>query len=326
MSRRKTPFVATVVALPVLLGGCGIGSSIAGIHDAPAERTGGASVSSGTAREVSDRVVAEAVSVTRKSGKSQDEQRAEVLSGPALREVSAAVTSKDRTSRTGKDVADLQVLAVSRGTEWPRAVLATSRSKDVQYLHVLVAQAADQPYTLFADVPMAAGASVPALAPVEEGSPVRLSTSPSKEVLDVADAWAEGVTFPAGEQPTKVSVGDAFSTALRKNAKQTDKELGKLADYRQRQSVTEAETIEFELADGGSLAFVPMTRTDTIKATKKLKELKIEQTSLRHVLDTSKVKKSLSVRHAQTVAFVVPAKGKGQVVGASDVLESAAGR
>lgn len=326
MSRRKTPFVATVVALPVLLGGCGIGSSIAGIHDAPAERTGGASVSSGTAREVSDRVVAEAVSVTRKSGKSQDEQRAEVLSGPALREVSAAVTSKDRTSRTGKDVADLQVLAVSRGTEWPRAVLATSRSKDVQYLHVLVAQAADQPYTLFADVPMAAGASVPALAPVEEGSPVRLSKSPSKEVLDVADAWAEGVTFPAGEQPTKVSVGDAFSTALRKNAKQTDKELGKLADYRQRQSVTGAETIEFELADGGRLAFVPMTRTDTIKATKKLKELKIEQTSLRHVLDASKVKKSLSARHAQTVAFVVPAKGQGQVVGASDVLESAAGR
>ena len=30
MSRRLTPFV---LALPIALGGCGIGSSIAGVHD-----------------------------------------------------------------------------------------------------------------------------------------------------------------------------------------------------------------------------------------------------------------------------------------------------
>mgnify|MGYP007088720199 CR=1 FL=1 len=41
MSRRLTPFV---LALPIALGGCGIGSSIAGVHDAPAERSDGASI------------------------------------------------------------------------------------------------------------------------------------------------------------------------------------------------------------------------------------------------------------------------------------------
>ncbi|WP_068262443.1 hypothetical protein [Janibacter limosus] len=327
MSRRPTPFVATVVALPVLLGGCGIGSSLAGVHDAPTERTDGASISSDTAGEVSERVIADAASVSRKSGKAHDAQRKEVLSGPALRQVEAAVASRDRTNRSGTSVDDLKVLGVSRGIEWPRAVLATSRTKDVQYLHVLVARSADQPYTLFADVPMAAGASVPALAPLEEGAPVKLSKAPSQKVTTAADSWAKGVAFPAAKKaPKDVSVSDGFSAALKKNAKRTDRELGKLADYRQSQAIAKGESVEFELAEGGSLTFVPMTRTDTITATNKLKELKIEQPALKHLLDASKVTTSLSVRHAETVVFVTPAKGKSRVVAASEVLASAKGR
>lgn len=331
MSRRRTPFVATLVALPVVLGGCGIGSSLAGVHDAPAEDTSGASISEATARKVADRVVSDAVDVSRKGGKQADAERAEVLSGPALREVRAAVTSKDGTARSSKDMEDLDVLAVSRSTEWPRAILATSRTKDVQYLHVLVAPAADQPYTLFVDVPMAAGASVPALAPIEDGAPVKVAKAPSKEVTAVADAWAKGVAYPAAKKaPKDVSVTDGFSAALKKNAaanqKNAYKGRTKLADYRQTQAIAQGDTVEFELAEGGSLTFLPMTRTDSYTATSKLKELKIEQRALKHVLDASKVKKSLTVKHAETVAFVTPDEGKARVVGASDVLASAKGR
>lgn len=327
MSRRTTPFAAALIALPIALGGCGVGTSLAGVHDAPAEKSDGASVSSDTASEVSERVVTDAVGVSRASGKTHDAERKKVLSGPALREVQAAVVSRDKTSRTGKEVKGLKVLAVSRGTSWPRAVLSTSQTKDVQYLHVLVSESADQPYTLFADVPMAAGASVPALAPLDEGTPVKLSEAPSKDAPSVADSWAKGVAFPAAKKaPKDVSVSDGFSAALKKNAKKTDKELGKLADYQQNQAIAKGETIEFQLAGGGSLTFLPMTRTDTITATAKLKELKIEQAALKHVLDASTVKKSLSIKHAETVAFVAPAEGKARVVGASDVLHSAKGR
>ncbi|MBA4085212.1 hypothetical protein [Janibacter terrae] len=325
MSRRTT-LVAALVAAPLTLGGCGLGASIAGIHDAPAEQSSGASVTSTTARQVADRVVTEAVDVSRKSGKAAETAREEVLSGPALREVRAAVASKDRTTRTSTQVEGLKVLAVSRGATWPRAVLATSRSGDVQYLHVLVAEQADQPFTLFADVPMAAGASVPALAPLDEGTKVTVA-APGKDVRDAATAWAKGVAFPSSstKTPEDVSVSDAFSAALRKNARATKADLGDLAYYRQRQAVAEGDAVSFALADGGAITFLPMTRTDTITATKKLKELKLEQAALKDVLDTSTVERALSIKHAETLALVTPAEGKARVVGASDVLESAKG-
>lgn len=323
---RRTPFVITLVTLPVALGGCGLGASIAGVHDAPAEDTGGASISSQAADQVADRVITGAVDVSRALDKKGEAARADVLSGPALREVEAAVETKDRTSRSDDTIDGLKVLAVSRGTDWPRAVLATSQTDDVQYLHVLVAPAVDKPYTLFADVPMASGASVPALAPIEEGSPVKVSKAPSQDVTAAADAWAKGVAYPASKAPADVSVSDGFSAALKKNAKATAKDLGKLATYRQSQAIADGQSVEFELADGGSLTFLPMTRTDTITATSKLKELKIEQPALKREIDRSSVKKSLTVKHAETVAFVTPPEGKARVVGASDVLESAKGR
>lgn len=324
MSRRRTPFVMTVVALPLALGGCGLGSSIAGIHDAPAEQSGGASVTSGTATKVAERVVGDAAEVSR--AKADSAARRKILSGPALREIEAAAVSKDSAGRTSAKTEGLEVLVVSRGTDWPRAVLATSRTGDVQHLHVLVAEKADRPYTLFADVPMAAGASVPALPAVDEGAPVKLSSAPSQDVATAATSWGKAVAFPAPKKaPQDVSVADGFSTALKKNARATNKDLGDLADYTQRQAIADGETVSFELADGGAITFVSMTRTDTIRATDKLKELKIEQQALKHVLDASTVKRALSVKHAETLALVTPAEGKARVVGASEVVESAAG-
>lgn len=325
---RRTPVVATLTALPLLLGGCGIGTSIAGVHDAPAEQSDGASVSETTAKDVAQRVLDEATDARSASGTKAADEREQVLSGPALREVTAATKSKDELSRSAKGREDLQVLAVSRGSEWPRAVLATSLTDDVQHLHVFVAKEADQPFTLFADVPMAAGSSVPALAPIEEGTPVTLTDElKEKSVADGVQDWTKGVAYPAPKKtPSSVSFEDAFSTALKKNASAKNKDFKKLAKYTQKQSVASGETVSFELVEGGWITFVPMTRTDTVTATKKLKVLKIEDKALKHVLDSSRVKKSLSIKHAETIAFFTPESGKAKVVGVSDVLQSAKGR
>lgn len=324
---RRTPVVAALVALPVLLGGCGIGSSVAGIHDAPTERSDGASITEETARDVASRVLDEAASSRRAGAGGSSAERRRVLSGPALREAEAAARSKDRQEHSSGAAEDLQVLGVSRGSDWPRAVLATSKDEGTQFLHVFVAQAADRPYTLFADVPMAAGASVPALALLSEGSAVEVSEEPPERVTAAAEAWAKGAAHPPPtKRPTAVSFEDAFSTALRKNARAEDEDLDDLATYRQRQSVLEATSAGFELADGGRLSFLPMTRTDTITAGSKLEELKIEDPALEHVLDASTVRRSLSIKHAETLAVVTPEKGTATVVGVSDVLHSATGR
>lgn len=323
MSRRTAPFVLGLV-LPLALGGCGLGSSIAGIHAAPLEQSGGASITESTATKVADRVVGDVAEVSLAAADSA--KRKELLSGPALREVQAAVATKDTSGLATSAPDDLDVLAVSRGTHWPRAILATSRTGDVQHLHVLVAERADTAYTLFADVPMAAGASVPALPPVEDGTPVRLAAAPEQGVRTAARSWAKGVAFPVAKSaPKDVSVGDAFSMALKKNARQTRRELDDLGYYAQRHTVAKGETVSFELADGGAISFVPMTRTDTIRGTNKLQEIGIGQAEVKRLLDTSKVRRAISLKHAETLALVTPADGKARVVGASEVVESAAG-
>lgn len=323
---RRTPFVAMFVALPVLLGGCGVGESVVGIHDAPAESSEGASITEGTARDVAERAITRAADHREKGAEATAGDRSRVFSGPALREASAAAASRDDSGRSTEAPDEVTVLGISRGHDWPRAVLATSQVEDVQYLHVLVSAGADEPYTLFADVPMAAGASVPALSPVAEGSAVRVSGAPEEEVATAAEAWARGVAYPAPKTaPSAVSLGDAFSTALRKNAKAEDADLDDLATYRQRQSTAEADSVSFDLADGGQLSFLPMTRTDTITAEDKLKELKIEDKTLEGVLDSSTVERALSIKHAETLALVTPESGRAKVVGVSDVLHSAKG-
>lgn len=323
---RRTPFVATVVALPLVLAGCGVGPAVVGMHAAPAESSGGASITRETASDLATRVLDEAAAIRKEGGTASAQEREAVFSGPALRAIDAAARSKDQQDHAGGASEDLQVLSVSKGTEWPRAVLATSQDEGTQFLHVFVARAADQPYRLFADVPMAAGASVPAMAPVSEGSAVTVADEPGKDVTQAVNAWSEGVDYePPKKEPGGVSFDDAFSQALQRNAKAKAKDLDDLARYRQKQSTVDAATISFELAAGGQLSFVPMTRTDTITAGDKLKVLKIEDPAIRHVLDAKKVKKKLSVEHAETLAMVTPAKGDATVVGVSDVVRSATG-
>lgn len=323
---RRTPFAATLVAVPVLLGGCSLGETIAGIHDAPAESSGGASITEETARDVAGRVLDLAADHRDAGYRADSAERTTIFSGPALREANAAVRTRADTDHFTEAPEDLTVLGISSGREWPRAILATSQDEDTQYLHVLVAEEADQPYTLFADVRMAAGSSVPALAPVSEGSAATLTETPDKEVTSAIDAWAKGVAHPAPEKaPAAVSFDDAFSTALKKNATAQATDLDDLASYRQRQSTADAASVSFDLAEGGTLTFLPMTRTDTFTAGSKAKALTLGDREIRRVLDTSKVDDSLSVKHAETVALVTPDSGKAQVVGASDVLHSAKG-
>lgn len=324
---RRTPFVAGLLALPLLLGGCGLGETVAGIHDAPAESSDGASMTEQTAGEVADRVLDLAADHRSSGGSSGAEERERIFSGPALREAKASSSSKERPDHPSEEAEDRTVLGISRGHDWPRAILATSQEEGTQYLHVLVAEAPDQSFTLFAEVRMAAGASVPALAPVAEGVPVSVADDPGEEASSAASAWAKGMAHPRrGAAPQDVDLDDTFSTALRKNAKKQDEDLDDLATYRQRQSTADAGTVSFDLAEGGQLSFVPMTRTDTFTVGRKAKELTLGDRGVRRVLDTSKVKRSLTITHAETIALVTPESGSASLVGANEVLRSAEGR
>lgn len=322
MIRRRT--LALALSLPIVLSGCGVAADIAGVHDAPVERTDGASVSLKTAQDISTRLLGEAQDARAATGKEGQAAREKTFAGPALREAEAQ--AKSGAEQEKGEAPEQTVLAVSTGAEWPRTILSTSRSGDQQRLHVLVATSADQPYRVFADVPMAAGASVPALAEPEQGSTATVTGKVDGEVATAAEAWAKAVAYPAPKStPKGISVKDSISTALMDNASAQGKDLDGIATYTQRQQVHDGSVASIELADGGQLAFVPTTRTDKITGGWRLEELKLGDEAIAELADAKSVSDDLTVTHAETLAVVIPAEGDAQVVGASEQVESAKG-
>ncbi len=324
---RRARLVALAAALPLLSGGCGAGASLAGIHDAPVEQTDAASISPSAGAKVATRVLDAATEARAAKGKDADTARKEALTGPALREARAAASPKiasQATPATSKDDTEVQVLAVSRSTEWPRTMLVTRRHGQVQQLHVLVAESVTEPYRLFASVDMSSGASVPSLGSPTEGTKVTVGTAPAT-TRERLVGWTKAVAYPAPKKmPEDVSVADDFSTALRSNARQQDRRLKDLGSLTQQQTLTKGDAVTFTLADGGTLSFSALTRTETVEAGRKAKELKLPK-DLADLVGKTVVRRSVSTTTAETVALVVPAKGKASVVGASQQLTGAKG-
>lgn len=323
MSPRRAQIAALTAALPLALSGC---AGIAGVHDAPQETTDGPSISQSAGAEVTQRVLGEAAVVMDVTGKDADADRKRVLTGPAL----ASAQARERVDQVEDGPgslapqAEARVLAVSRGTTWPRSILATSRQGEEQLLHVLVADGPKTPYRLFATLPMAAGASIPAFAPPEDGVVVKAPKDVTEKDLGAARAWAQAVSFPAPEKaPTSVVLDDPFSSALRRNASAQQKSLGKLATYKVEHAVGD-DGIAFALADGGTLTVTGLTRKDTVTATNRAKELRMP-TELADILGKSKITDRVTVNHLETVAFVTPAEGKTTVVAAAEQLSGAKG-
>lgn len=204
------------------------------------------------------------------------------------------------------------VLAVSRGRQWPRAVLATTRQDGTQRLHALLSASATEPFRLFATVTMQPGASVPALGDLASGAP--LVTGDSGLVVGPRRALADygrALRVPPPEQPpTTVSTQDAFAAGLRASTRAEQKSLGTLARLTRRHRLGSGDVLAFRLSGGGALVFGQLTRTDTVRATSKAKKLLLPR-DLAALAGTRSVTDHVTVTTLETTAMTVPASGSG---------------
>lgn len=322
-TRRRALAVVAALSLPLGLGACGLGSDLAGVHDAPAEVTDGAAMTPSAAQKVTSRVLESAQAALGETGSGAAKARAEVLTGPAKTQAAAAVKTNS-TPAAAPDVtrpAEPEVLAVSEGAQWPRAILATTRDGDVQRLHLLVAEDSKSAFTLFATVDMASGASVPSLGAPEDGAGAHLGEKANKDALAAANTWAKAVAYPKPKKtPDSVSVNDGFSRALRANADEAAKEVGKLGKLTRSTTIDGKQSASFDLADGGRILFVSATRTDTVTATKDTKKLSLSGDAAK-IANKKSASKKIVWTYVETVAMVVPETGKARIVGAAENLQ-----
>ena len=320
--------VVLPLAATLALAGCGAGTALAGVHDAPAQVSNQAPISPESAQQIVERVVSRADEADKAKPETAKDLRAEAFTGAALAVAKAAdqlgqpAAVPDPVSRSEAP----KVLAVSRGTGWPRLIVAQTTAGDGgSVLNLLVSPDARTPFRLSASATMHPGATVSALDSLTKGSPV---VSDGAELVKAPDdllaEYAASLAFPKPAKADDVDRADQFTVGVKANAAAQAKSFGKLATLTQKHEVQPAQTIAIRLRGGGALVFALLERTDTITLKKGGKSL-TPSAEFQRLVGKKTLKKNAELKSYETVVLTVPEEGKAAVVAADEVLFSAKG-
>lgn len=328
LTRRSVTTSIVGLTLAASLTGCGVGSSIVGLHDAPTERTDTAPLNVDGAESVAARVLDAATAARAQKGPAAAKAQAATLAGAALAQakaqtaLGAAAPSADPLQRASEP----KVVAISQGKAWPRAILVGTldEASKTQTLHVLMSTAAREQFKVYASVPMLPGTSVPAMGDLASGAKLVGAGSKGSMVASPTEAltaYAAGLDYPKPTASKVVGTSDAYASALKAATAAQVKSLGALATLTQKHAVAPG-TLSFQLADGGAVVFGQLTRQDVIAAKPTAKQLGIPAT-YNKLVGKSVATKSLTVNNLENVILVIPTKGAATVVGADEQLVSA---
>lgn len=325
MTRTRRALAAVVAVGALTLTGCGIEERIVHLQPAPTENAEvGAPLRVEAAEQIAARVLSQAAAAE------GQEERAAIHVGPALR-VADVRAEREVQAEEAVDVVTPPapaVLAMSRGQEWPRAILAATldSATQTQHLHVLVSTGPTDQFKLYATAPMLPGASVPGLGELAEGTTFAAAAPDAPiEASAVVEEYAKGLAFPDPAETTVVAVDDPYAESLQRNATEQDEAFADLADLARSHAPIADSVLSFETVDGGRIIFAQMVRKAVITLTDEAKELKIEDQSLQDLSGKEVVTESFTSEHLENVLFVAPAEGPAGLIGAEEVLLRAEG-
>ena len=332
MTRRPATVVAAAaLASALLLAGCGTQDTLVGLRPAPPEQSVSAPLDDEGAAAIAARVLAEAEAPVDGDAKAAATARAAFLAGDALT-MANAEAARAGAPATAPELAvapEPTVVAQSQGRAWPRAIMASTldEATNTQMLHVLISQEPDQPFRVVSSVPMFGGATLPAVAPENAGSPLveitdgeGLPATPEQLVA----AYAAALAFPKPKATKSVSVDNPFATSLKTTATAQAKALGKLGTLTQVHVPELENAVSFRLADGGVVAFGLMKRTDTLGVKPATKEL-VLPAEYAKLTGKKTVKKSLVLNNLESFVMVIPPSGPAEVIGGAELLVSGKG-
>ena len=314
--RRRT-LTTTLVALTaaVSLTGCGVGDSIVGLRDAPAERTDTAPLNVDGAEKVAARVLDAATAARGAAGAEAAKAQPTVLAGAALAQAQAAtklgaVSASDPLQQGQRpagrrDLARLGV-AARHARRHPRP---GQQDPDAARPHVDGGRGPVQGLRVRPDAARheRAGDGRPRRrraarqarrqgrrAAVPDRGPGRLCRRRST----TRSRWPPRPSRPRTPTPPRCAP----------RRRRQVKALGALATFSQAHTPVPQHTIAFRLADGGTVTFGQLTRRDAITASPTAKELVIPANYSKLVGKTTATK-NLVINSLENVVMVVPATG-----------------
>ncbi|QGN56776.1 hypothetical protein [Nostocoides sp. HKS02] len=317
------------VAVSISLSGVTACATVAGVHAVPAAAATSAPLSPERAEQIAARVMTAAATARTAKPAQAKALRAAAMTGSALAVATAADQLGTTTAAAPQPVTRTpqpRVLAISRGTGWPRVIVVqTTDDTGASVLNLLTSPDAKTPFKLSASATMHAGATVPALDPLSVGSPlVGPGSGLAVDPQDLVSEYAASLAFPKKTPAAQIDTTDPFSTGVRANAAAQLKAFGGLASLTQTHHPQPDRTVAIGLRGGGALVFALLERTDAITLKPGGKSL-TPSPAFQKLVHKKTLSSSAELKSYETVVFTIPAQGQATVVAVDETLFSAKG-
>ena len=260
-----------------------------------------------------------------------DAARAQVYAGSAL--TAANASAKLRTTLSADALADLPlkldaapVLAISRGTAYPRTILVRAlkaKTGAPVYLTLMALDASG--YRIHNQATMLPGNFSGQFDALAKGSPVVTDGSGLAIAPDaLMAAYAAWLAFPrTATAPPATLANDAFAESLLKGAQGESAALKDVAKLTQAHAPVGAQ-VAIRLAEGkGALVTTVIERVDTYTETTANALTPPKEYTI--LTGKTVIDKKATLKSLQFVVFFVPPSGPAQAIAASDQLVDASG-
>ncbi len=242
-----------------------------------------------------------------------------VAAKAAVQLIAAGVQGKS----TGT-VRDVKVLTTSRGTGYPRYILAASAADTgtLPVVHLLVATKPDTPYRLTLSAQLLPGAQISAFPSRDDGAEV-VSDSGDLAIkpADLLTSYARGL---AAKQPDPPYDSDTFAEQVLSRAEAAKTAVAAQADFTQSFQVRQDPVVAFRQLNGDTLVLGAIERVSdyAIKPGQQMQPTPIFSAL---VPGRSVLVQQVRTQVSQFVVFTVPAQGKARLVAATEQVSGASG-
>ncbi len=240
--------------------------------------------------------------------------------GPAARTLAAQLTV---ASKLGRKVAApgplvLRRLVLPAPTGWPRWFVAAGEvaGRPTPAVRVLRSLSAREPFGLWGELTLLPGASLPALASPQTGTPVLAPQGAQGLVAAPADVLASYAKALTATTPGTNAEGfalDEFRQQVAGQLAADRRTLGRIADVDTLHRPSSDGLLALRTADGGALVVAALEQLYKVRVRRPGRGVVTLDTDLAALAGVPRVGRSLQRTSVELLAFQVPPAGGGQV-------------
>ncbi|MEP7159599.1 MAG: hypothetical protein ABI746_00705 [Dermatophilaceae bacterium] len=326
MSRSREIRGAGVIVTAVLAGALAAGCGAPGVP-----RAGGGPAADGgvVTGEQADRIVRrvlEADAQLRSGAPGSETQITATYAGEGARAARglALLIAKGSASKASPELGEVQVLANSQGSGYPRYLVGSSKptADGLPWISLLVATNAQTPYRLTLTAQVLPGAKINAFPATADGSSVVTeSDAYATQPVTLFTEYANGLTAKQDNPPYEP---DVFADQVLSRARTTQESVAADADFTQSNQVDSDPFVALRQLNGDALVFGAIERTSdyAIKAGKQMPPTSIFSA---FVPGRTALVQQARTTTAQFLVFSLPREGKAHLVAAAEVVVGASG-